>query len=142
MRKMLAWMILFLVACSSPQNTEPPKEQGKEYLAWEQEDRYTDNTYMDIAREVLRYDVYMDEDGTFEPYGESHNLDHLIASVGKANDNEVQAMIKREFDLWLFRQAGITPGPYGKFLSVRCVAIDNSESDHSAPLFWEGEEAK
>jgi hypothetical protein len=136
MRKMLAGMILFLAACSSPQNTEPPKEQGKEYLAWEQEGRYTDNTYMDVAREVFRYDVYMDEDGTFEPYGEAHNLDHLIASVGR-QDNAAQ--IGREFDLWLLRQAGITPGPYGKFLSVRCVAVDNSESDHSAPLFWEGE---
>ena len=39
-------------------------------------------------------------------------------------------------NLALLRKYGIVPGPDGYLVSLRCVGIDNQQSEYSAPAEW------
>jgi hypothetical protein len=92
-----------------------------EILRWQQPPTFADNTAMDIHRDVARWDIYC----TYFP---------------EATDNDIVASVVNPdnlaFNLELLRQYGIEPGPDGKLVFLRCVGIDNQQSEYSAPAEW------
>jgi hypothetical protein len=95
--------------------------QRPEILQWVQPPTFADNTPMDIHRDVARWDIYC----TYFP----EPLDNEIVASVVTPDNLA-------FNLALLRQYGIEPGADGKLVFLRCVGIDNQQSEYSAPAEW------
>jgi hypothetical protein len=76
---------------------------------------------MDIHRDVARWDIYC----TYFPEPVDNDI---VASVATPDN--------LAFNLALLRQHGTVPGPDGTLVYIRCVGIDNQQSEYSAPAEW------
>jgi len=119
-----ALILLLAAGCSGGGGPSPPPPDNvprAEILRWVQPPTFADNTPMDIRRDVSRWDIYC----TFFPPPVDNDI---VASV--ANPDNLA------FNLSLLRQYGIEPGSDGHLVFVRCVGIDNQQSEYSAPAEW------
>jgi hypothetical protein len=118
-------ILLLTMGCNSGGGPSPPPAPDnvprQEILQWVQPPTFEDNTVMDVYRDVARWDIYC----TFFP---------------EATDNDIVASVVNPdnlaFDLSLLRQYGIEPGPDGTLVFLKCVGIDNQQSEYSAPAEW------
>jgi hypothetical protein len=112
----LIFAAVFLFGCGGNSVVVPPPHV--ETLTWEQPPVFSDNTPMDIHRDVARWDVYASPTPTSFDGG-------IVGTV-----------VKPDFDLLALRGRGIVPGDNGLYLSVKCVGIDNQQSSYSVPVLW------
>ncbi len=113
--------ILFsLLGCGGGGNAPPPPTHT-EILVWNQPALFNDNTPMDLRRDVARWDIYC---STFPSF-----IDNDLAASVVMPDNLT-------FNLSLLRIHGIELGDEGKFISIKCIGVDNQASDYSEPALW------
>jgi len=112
------------MGCGSGGGPSPPSTDNvprAELLRWQQPPTFADNTPMDIHRDVARWDIYC----SYFPEPVDNDI---VASVVNLDN--------LAFNLAMLRQHGIEPGPEGYLVSLRCVGIDNQQSEYSAPAEW------
>ena len=119
-RSVLAFLSI-MVGCGGGDSSAPPSSHT-EVLIWRQPAFFNDNLPMDIRKDVARWDIYCSPVPSF--------IDNDLAAHVVNPDNLT-------FNLSLLRGFGIEPGESGKFVSIKCVGIDNQASDFSEPVLWE-----
>jgi len=117
-------IVLILAGCGGGGGPSPPPDNQvrSEVLRWKQPPTFSDNTPLDIHRDVARWDIYSTP---FEV-----PLDNDLVACVVTPDNLA-------FNMALLRKYGISPGPDGSLVFLKCVGIDNQGSAFSEPTMWE-----
>lgn len=117
-------MCILLAGCGGGGAPPAPVDNvpRSETLRWKQPPTFADNSPMDIHRDVARWDLYC---SPFYP-----PMDNEIVASIVTPDN-------LSFDMGALRRYGISPGPEGYLVSLRCIGIDNQASAYSEPTWWE-----
>lgn len=116
---------LLMAGCGGGGGPSPPPPDNvprSEVLHWTQPWVFADNTAMPRSA-VSRWDIFCSPVPSFQD-------NDIIASV------DIRSADNLAFNLFAMRTYGLWPGPDGKFISVRCVGIDNQQSAFAEPILW------
>jgi len=123
----VAFIIVLILASCGGRDGGSPAPPGREFLTWRAPDAFTDNTPLDPARDLDRYEVYVSRDGNWDnevPVAE-------VAAIDNAG------RIAEEFEIGLLRAQGVNPTDNGSLVTMRAVSIHGKASGVGAPTFWE-----